>query len=137
VTFGALVSVDPVTATLPVVPDSVHSGVPASCGAAVGHEAAAGVGSVVATGATDGLLAEAAIADVVDEDDEDVVSDPHPARVTANAAAQAASMADEDIREEFTVVHATRHYAVSVGSPATKSAKTTPLWFQNPLNGAG
>ncbi|GAB3020810.1 hypothetical protein MBOU_29500 [Mycobacterium bourgelatii] len=40
-TTGAVVSVEPVTATLPVVPESVHSGVPLFCGAAVGHVAAA------------------------------------------------------------------------------------------------
>ncbi|SHX79712.1 Uncharacterised protein [Mycobacteroides abscessus subsp. abscessus] len=34
---GAAASVDPMTATLPVVPASVHSGVPPACGAAVGH----------------------------------------------------------------------------------------------------
>ncbi|GAB1813346.1 hypothetical protein MUNTM_23850 [Mycobacterium sp. MUNTM1] len=40
-TSGAVVSVDPVTATLPVVPLSVQSGVAPFCGAAVGHEPAA------------------------------------------------------------------------------------------------
>src|ERR1700730_13495503 len=40
-TRGAVVSVDPVTATLPVVPASVQSGVPPFGGAAVGHEPAA------------------------------------------------------------------------------------------------
>ena len=40
-TRGAVVSVDPVTATLPVVPASVQSGAPPFCGAAVGHEPAA------------------------------------------------------------------------------------------------
>lgn len=40
-TSGAAVSVAPVTATLPVVPLSVQSGVPPFCGAAVGHDPAA------------------------------------------------------------------------------------------------
>jgi hypothetical protein len=40
-TLGAVVSVDPVTATLPVVPASVQSGVPPFGGAAVGQEPAA------------------------------------------------------------------------------------------------
>ena len=40
-TRGAVVSVDPVTATLPVVPASVQSGAPPFGGAAVGHEPAA------------------------------------------------------------------------------------------------
>ena len=39
---GAVVSVDPVTATLPVAPGSVHSAVPPLVGAAGGH----GLGSV-------------------------------------------------------------------------------------------
>src|ERR1700744_3005114 len=38
---GAVASVEPVTATLPVVPVSVHSGAPPFCGAAVGHDPAA------------------------------------------------------------------------------------------------
>lgn len=40
-TRGAVVSVDPATAMLPVVPANVQSGVPLFCGAAVGHEPAA------------------------------------------------------------------------------------------------
>jgi len=40
-TSGAVVSVEPVTATLPVVPANVQSGVAPFCGAAVGHEPAA------------------------------------------------------------------------------------------------
>lgn len=40
-TRGAFVSVDPVTATLPVLPANVQSGVPPFCGAAVGQEPAA------------------------------------------------------------------------------------------------
>jgi hypothetical protein len=40
-TRGAVVSVDPVTATLPVVPANVQSGVPPFGGAAVGQEPAA------------------------------------------------------------------------------------------------
>ena len=99
VTFGAVVSVDPVTATLPVVPGTVHSGTAPFPGAAVGHVLAAGVGSEVATWLTEGVLA--------DEADDDVVSDPHPARVRATEAAQAASTADEVIRQEFTVLHGT------------------------------
>ncbi len=56
-TSGAAVSVDPMTATLPVVPGSVHSGVPPLAGAAVGHPPNGVAGSVtedVATSATDG-----------------------------------------------------------------------------------
>ena len=112
VTLGAVVSVDPVTATLPVVPDVVHSGVPAFCGAAVGHVLAAGAD--VATGATAGLLADEA-------DDVDAVglSDPHAERDRTKDAAQAASTAKEHVREAFTVVHATRHCAALGVSPAS------------------
>ncbi len=106
VTVGAAVPVDPVTATLPVVPGSVHSGAPAFCGAAVGHESAAVGGAAVdvATGATKGLPGG------VDEDEVDAVgvSDPQAATSRTKDAAQAASTADEHVREAVTVVHATR-----------------------------
>ena len=72
-TRGAVVSVDPVTATLPVVPGSVHSGVPLFAGAAVGHALPAIAVSVTedATGsATEGVLA-----------DEVSASEPHAASV--------------------------------------------------------
>jgi hypothetical protein len=56
-TSGAVVSVDPVIATLPVVPLSVQSGVPPFCGAALGHEPAAVAvptpASVIAVAATE------------------------------------------------------------------------------------
>jgi uncharacterized protein YcfJ len=92
--------VEPVTATLPVVPDTVHSGVPAFCGGAVGHELDAGAGPAVdvATSAIEGEV-------LADDVDEDVVSDPHAATVRTNDAAHAASTAD-DMREEFTVANA-------------------------------
>jgi hypothetical protein len=48
-TRGAAVSVDPVTATLPVSPVSVHSGVPPTA-AAVGQESAAAAGPAPARG---------------------------------------------------------------------------------------
>lgn len=72
---GAAVSVDPVTATLPVAPVRVHSGVPALVGAAVGQAPAAVAVS----------LAE------------------QPANV-ATKAALLRSARDELIRERFTVV---------------------------------
>lgn len=82
-TLGAAVSVEPETATFPVLPASVHSGVPAPCGAAVGHPL------VVAGGSAGADLAS--------------VSEPHATSVTTNEAAQAASATDGYTREEFTV----------------------------------
>ena len=70
-TTGAEVSVDPVTATVPVAPVRVHSGAPGEDGAAVGQE-----------------LAEAA--EVVDDGglaEEVSVLDPHPARARETAQA--------------------------------------------------
>ena len=92
-TSGAVVSVDPVTATLPVVPGSVQPGVPPFCGAADGHVLAAVAASEVATTATEGVLADGVS-----------VSEPHAASVMANDAAQATNATAEDVREEFTVV---------------------------------
>ena len=108
-TSGAVVSVDPVTATLPVAPGSVHSGVPPFSGAAVGHALAAVAVSVTedaTTSATEGVLA-----------DEGSVSEPHAASVMTNDAAQATSATEEDTREEFTVVTLQPHYAALAGSP--------------------
>lgn len=94
-TCGAVVSVDPVTATLPVVPGSDQSGVPPFCGAVVGH-APTGVGISVAEGptisATEGVPA-----------DDVSASEPHAASVITNDAAQPTSATEEDTRE-FTVV---------------------------------
>jgi hypothetical protein len=113
VILGAVVSVDPVTATLPVVPETVHSGAPAFCGAAVGQVLAAGVGAVVevASLATEEVL--------VDEVDGEVVLDPQAASIRTNDPAQAAMAATEDMREEFTVAHATRHQSPQAGRPLT------------------
>jgi hypothetical protein len=96
-TSGAAVSVDPVTATLPVAPGTVHSGVPPVAGAAVGQPLNGAAGSVtedVATSATDGDVADAG----------SVVSEPHAASVIANDAAQATSPTEEGTRENFMVV---------------------------------
>ncbi|GLE58055.1 hypothetical protein NJBCHELONAE_33650 [Mycobacteroides chelonae] len=82
-TLGAAVSVEPEMATFPVLPASVHSGVPLFCGAAVGHPL------VVAGGSAGADLAS--------------VSEPHATSVTTNEAAQAASATDGYTREEFTV----------------------------------
>ncbi len=107
-TLGAVVSVDPVTATLPVTPERVHSGVPPPAAGAVG-QVLAGV-AVPAVG--DGLasvVAGAALTSVV-EDVDDVLADdvslpdPHAVTIRANDAAQVASATEEDIRGRFTVV---------------------------------
>jgi hypothetical protein len=107
--------VDPVTATLPVDPGSVHSGVPPFSRAVVGQLLAAVAGSVagdVTTSATEGVLVDEVLVDEVS------VSEPHEASAMTNAAAQAASATGEDTREEFTVVTLQPHYAVLAGSPA-------------------
>jgi hypothetical protein len=98
-TSGAAASVDPVTATLPVVPGSVHSGVPALCGAAVGHPLAA-IGVSVLAGENASAVEDAADVAV----DAVSVSEPHAASAMTRDAAQATSATEEDTREEFTVV---------------------------------
>lgn len=91
-TEGAVVSVDPTTATLPVAPGSVHSGVLTSCGAVIGQPLAGSVTEDVATSATDGAVDDAVSA-----------SEPQAASVTTSEAAQAASATEEGRREDFTV----------------------------------
>lgn len=96
-----MVSVDPVTATLPVAPLSVHSGEPA-CPSAVGQvraaaveelsRAVAGDGEVVTSGAWV-VLAAAGLS-----------SEPQAVRATASDAAQAVRATEEDTREKFTGV---------------------------------
>jgi hypothetical protein len=101
--------VDPVTATLPVVPDSVHSGVPPFAGAAIGH----GLASVdVSTSEGGENTSETEDVGV----DEVSVSEPHAASVMTSDAAQATSETEEETRDEFTVRHATSHIAAFVDS---------------------
>jgi len=120
---GAAVSVDPVTATLPEVPVSVHSGVPPFAGAAVGHVAAAAGVSVtedVTTSATEGVLV-----------DEVSVPEPHAASVMRSDAAPATSATEEGTREKFTVVTLQPRHAVLADSPAMSvmdpSGTTSPV----------
>jgi hypothetical protein len=101
VTTGAAVSVDPVTATLPVAPGKVHSGVPGFAGGVVGH-VLSGPAAWVTVDATAGAL-EALLADGL------LASEPHAASVRAIEAAQATSAAVEGTREEFTVATLQRH----------------------------
>src|ERR1700716_2303462 len=103
VTSGAAVSVDPVTATLPVIPDSVHSGVPPFAGAVIGHGLA-----WVAVSASEGGENTPETEDVGVE--EVCAAEPHAASVMTSDAAQA-SATDEETRYEFTVRHATSHIA--------------------------
>jgi hypothetical protein len=110
-TSGAAASVDPVTATLPVAPDSVHSGVPSLAGAAVGHALAS-----VAVSAMEGGVNTSETEDELAAGG--FVSEPHAASVTMNDAAQATSATEEGTREEFTVVTLQPHYAVLAGDPA-------------------
>ena len=102
-TRGAAVSVEPVTATLPVAPVSVHSGATPLPGAAVGQVlfAVAGSGEAGLTASVKaGVLAdpEDVLADGV------VLSELHAANVMTADAAQTTRAKEEYIREEFTVV---------------------------------
>ena len=93
---GAAASVDPVTATLPVEPGKVHSGVPPSAGAADGH-----VLSAVGVSGTENGSAVSEVADellVVDVS----LSEPHAASIRRSGAADATT-ATEDLRGKFTV----------------------------------
>jgi hypothetical protein len=111
--FGAAVSVEPVTATLPVAPGSVHSGVPLSTWAAVGHVlAAAGVGGAAGRWVwvtEKGSAAEVLVDDELD--DELSVSELHAASVVTSNAPLAASTTEEDRREKITVVTLQPHGA--------------------------
>jgi hypothetical protein len=102
-TRGAAVSVEPVTATLPVAPVNVHSGVPPLPGAAAGQVLFAAAGSVEA-----GLTASVYAGALVDPEDVladgVVLSELQAASVMAADAAQTMSATEEYPREEFTVV---------------------------------
>jgi hypothetical protein len=93
-TTGAAESVDPVTAMLPVVPFSVHSGAPPLVGAAVGQLAEAGA-SGTAVEANSGMADDALAEDVS-------APEPHAASVTTSVTALAAKAIEADIREVFT-----------------------------------
>jgi hypothetical protein len=100
---GAAVSVDPVTPTLPVAPLSVHSGVPPLPGAWVGQllSAVAGWGEA---GDTASVKAGAPVEGEDVPGDEAGLSELHAASVMTADAAQTIRAAEEDVREEFTVV---------------------------------
>lgn len=93
---GAAASVDPVTSTLPVAPDSVHSGAAASWGAAVGHVLAAGAAVSVELDVTSSATVDEPAGDVLDEAVSE--SEPQAARGMASDAAQAAMATEEDTR---------------------------------------
>ena len=88
VTAGAAVAVEPVIATLPVVPDSVHSGAPPSAGAAVGQPDTGAAGVVAISVTAD----DVAVADSVLE--------PQPDTATAIRAVPMTTA--EPTREEVT-----------------------------------
>jgi hypothetical protein len=103
VTRGAAVSVEPVTATLPVAPLRVHSGVPPSPGAWVG-QLLSGVAGWPGAGDTASVKA-GALVDVEDVSfDEAGLSELHAASVRAVDAAQTMSPTEEYVRKEFTLV---------------------------------
>jgi len=81
--MGAAASVEPATATLPVVPSSVHSGAVSAAGAEVGQELDGEAVSVEAFCTEDWLA------------DEESLSVPHAARGRTREAAQAASATRE------------------------------------------
>jgi hypothetical protein len=97
---GAALSVEPVTATLPVAPLRVQSGVPPSPGAWVGQllSAVAGGGE-----AGDTAWVKAGMVDDVTFD-EAGLSELQAASVTTAEAAQTMSPTEEYVRKEFTVV---------------------------------
>jgi hypothetical protein len=116
VTRGATVSVEPVTATLPVVPGSVHSGVPLPSGAAVGQAVSAVAGSA-ALGVDASLMAGALI------EAEDVladglfVSELQAASAATADAAQIESATREDIPKKFTSSRYSPRCAIFAISP--------------------
>ncbi len=103
VTRGAAVSVEPVTATLPVAPLRVHSGVPPAPGAWVGQLLSA-VAGWLGAGDTASVKAGALVVaeDVLGE--EAGLSELHAANDMAADAAQTTSPTEEYVRKEFTVV---------------------------------
>lgn len=99
VTEGAAVSVDPMTAMLPVAPDSVHSGVPPAGAGVLGQP------SDVAVGWTAGALGGLNTSEAVDELAAGAsASELQAAKVVAAAAAQAAMVTREGRRVTFTPV---------------------------------
>jgi hypothetical protein len=97
---GAALSVEPVTATLPVAPLRVQSGVPPSPGAWVGQ-----LLSAVAGGGEAGDMAWVKAGAVEDVSfDEAGLSELHAASVTTADAAQTTSPTEEYIRKKFTGV---------------------------------
>jgi hypothetical protein len=103
VTRGAAVSVEPVTAMLPVAPLRVHSGVPPSPGAWVGQPLSA-VAGWLGAGDTASVNAGALLEGECVVGDEAGLSELHAASVKAADAAQTASPTEEYVRKEFTVV---------------------------------
>jgi hypothetical protein len=122
--FGAVVSVEPVTETLPVSPGSVHSGVPVSAGAAVGHVlAAAGAAGGVCVSVTENGSAALVVVVVLVDDAAESESEPHAANVVTSKVAPAARATVEDTREKFTL--ATLHndeFAASCRSGGAEAA---------------
>jgi hypothetical protein len=113
--------VDPVTATLPVVPDSVHSGVPPFAGAAIGHELASVDVSTSEGGENTSETEEEVGVDEVS------VSEPHAASVMTSDAAQATRATEEETRDEFTVRHATAHIAAFADSGHIRGRRSANL----------
>ena len=94
-TSGAVVAVDPLTATLPVAPASVHSGVAPLCGMAIGHR----LGGPAVSVTEDDTLSTVLLAEVS-------VLEPHAASDIV-ATAHAAIATEVYARGKFTVCNAT------------------------------
>lgn len=108
-TLGAVVSVEPVTAILPVAPVNDHSGVTPPAGAAVGQvlSAVAGrVGLCVTASEVTGVVGAGV-----------VLSELHAASVMTADAAQATSATEEYPRKEFTGATLPPHDATPAVSP--------------------
>ncbi len=123
VTRGASASVEPVTATLPVAPGSVHSGAPLPSGAAVGQVLPAVAGSA-------GLGVDASLMAGAFTEAEDVladglfVSELQPASATAADAAHSANATREDIPKKFTSSRYIPRCAIFAMSPRCRGMST-------------
>jgi hypothetical protein len=125
-TRGAAVSVEPVTATLPVAPVSVHSGATPSAGADVGQPLSAVAGAVEGGGVTVSLSA-GPLGDVEDVLVEVVVlSELHAASI----ATPSASATQEYQRKKFTADTLHPRHAIPATSPRTGSCLHVSVYLE-------
>jgi hypothetical protein len=118
--------VEPVIATLPVAPRSVHSGVSPMPGAAVGQvlsEVAGSVEAGVIPSVKAGVLADPE--DVLP--DGVVLSELHAATITTADATQTTNATEEYTRKEFTVVTLHPRHRILAGSPTVWDNRTVSM----------